>query len=184
MSTRHQQNVLVVLLEDGRAPELRRALSRRGDDKSVHVVAPASVGKLQWLTSDEDAAREEASERAAGVIWALSDQGQVDVEQGDADPFQAVEDALREFPADEILIVGGEDDAALELSLGELGLPVSRARGARPPEHRDEVRRDARRITDGRSQATPFAVLAGVNLALLAVVALVVIVVVLAFWLH
>ncbi len=179
-----EQNVLVLLLEDGRAPELRRALARRAREPNVHVVAPARVGTLQWLTSDEDAARQEASDRAAGAVWALSDQSEVEVEQGDTDPFQAVEDALREFRADEILIVGGDDDPALELSLEELGLPVRRARGSRrPPERQDEVKREARRVAGGRSQATPFALLAGVNLVLIIALALVILIVALALWL-
>lgn len=181
--TGSNENVLVVLLEDGRAPELRRALARRGDDQSVHVVAPATIGRLQWLTSDEDAARDEARARAAGVVWALSDQGRVEIEQGDVDPVQAVEDALREFQADEIVLVGSEDDAALELALVEFGLPVRRAEGARPPEDGDDLRRQARRVADGRSPATPFAMLASVNVALLAMVVLVILIVFLVFWL-
>jgi hypothetical protein len=145
-----EQNILVVLLEDGHTPELRQALARRGNEANVHVIAPARVGRLQWLTSDENAAREQASERAAGAVWALADQGRVGVEQGDVDPVQAVEDALREFPAHEILIVGGSDDAALDLSLVEFGLPVHRADGSRPPERGDELRRVVRRVAEGR----------------------------------
>ena len=182
MST--EQNVLVVLLDDGCAPELRRALARRGEDQHVHVVAPATVGRLQWLTSDEDAAREEAQQRAADVAWALSDRGEVDVEQGDVDPVQAVEDALREFRADEIVVVGDGEDAALDLALAEFGLPVRRARGSRPPGPGDETRRDARRIVEGRRAASPFAMVAGVNLALAALLLLVILVVALALWLH
>ena len=181
---RGEQNVLVVLLDDDCAPELRRALARRGEDQHVHVVAPATVGKLQWLTSDEDAAREQAQDRASGVVAALSDRNEVEVEQGDVDPVQAVEDALREFRADEIVIVGDRDDAALDLALAEFGLPVRRAERSRPPEHGDAVRRDARRVVEGRSPATPFAMFAGVNLAVAALVVLVVVVVLLALWLR
>lgn len=61
---------------------------------------------------------------------------------------QAVEDALREFRADEIVIVGEGDDAALELVLAEFGLPVRRADRSRSPGHGDETRRDSRRVVD------------------------------------
>jgi len=179
-----EQNVLVVLLEDGCAPELRRALARRGDDQHVHVVAPATVGRLHWLTSDEDAAREEARQRAAGVASALSDKGEVDLEQGDVDPVQAVEDALREFSADEIVVVGDSDDAELAVALAEFGLPVRRARRSRGPRPVDETRRDVRRIEEDGGAATPFAMVAGVNLAAAALLPLVILVVLLVLWLR
>ena len=81
------RNVLVVLLDNGRAPELRRALARRGEDQHVHVVAPAMVGRLQSLTSDEDAAREQPRDRASGVVPALANTSEmeIEIEQGDAD---------------------------------------------------------------------------------------------------
>ena len=82
------------------------------------------VGRLQSLTSDEDAAREQPRDRASGVVPALANTSEIEIEQGDADPVQAVEDALREFRADEIVIVGEGDDAALELALrGAAGCP-------------------------------------------------------------
>ena len=134
-------NVLVVLLEGGSRSELRRAVSRRSDDRqTVRIVAPASVGKLEWLTSDEDAAREEASQRGAEAAWAILDQGRIAVERGDVDPVQAVEDALRTFDPDEILVVGGSFDGALELALGQFGIPVRRIGAMRPPEPGDELR--------------------------------------------
>jgi len=179
---RGSRNVLVVLLEDGRSPELRRALAPV-DDANVHVVAPASVGKLQWLASDEDDARRSAERRAEHAGRAISDQGSVEVAQGDVDPVLAVEDELRRFPADEILIVGTKDEANLARSLERLGLPVRRAREARPPEDADGLTRTARDVAEGRSEASPFALLAGVNLVVFALVGVVIAVVALAFWL-
>ena len=177
-------NVLVVLLEGGSRSELRRAVSRRSDDsQTVRIVAPASVGKLEWLTSDEDAARKDARERGAEAAWAILDQGRIAVERGDVDPVQAVEDALRTFDPDEILVVGGSFDGALELALGEFGIPVRRIGAMSPPEPGDELRRDVRDVAQGRKPASPFAFLAGVNLVVLAVVALIVLLAVLAIWL-
>jgi len=177
------QNVLVVMLEDGGQAELRRAIARRSDDaQNVRVVAPTKVGTLQWLTSDEDGARTDARDRAEDAAWLLSDQGRIEVERGDTDPVLAVEDALRTFPAEEILIVGA-GDPALEQSLGALGVPVNRVGGAGPPERGDELREGARKVAEGRSPATPFALLAGLNVAIAAVVAVIVLIVVLAIWL-
>ena len=52
-------------------------------------------------------------------------------EVGDSDPVKAIEDALREFPADEVLVITRPDDEAswLESGSGEtaqnrFGLPV------------------------------------------------------------
>jgi len=177
-------SVLVVLLEGGSRSELRRAVSRRSDEtQTVRIVAPASVGKLEWLTSDEDAARDDARERGADAAGAISDQGRIAVERGDADPVQAVEDALRTFTPDEILVVGGSFDGALELSLGEFGIPVRRIGAMGPPVPADETRRTARDVAQGRKPATPFAFLAGVNVFVLAIVAVIVLLAVLAIWL-
>lgn len=180
--TQATENLLVVLLEGGSRAELQQAIAERGGEPNVRVVAPAAVGKLEWLTSDEDAARAAADRRAARAAATLEDQASTEVEQGDTDPVLAVEDALRTFPAEEILIVGGEDDAVLELSLLPLGLPVTRVGAARSPERGDGVVRGARRVAEGRSPATPFAFLAGVNLVVLLVAAAIVLLVVLAIW--
>ncbi len=82
----------------------------------------------------------EAGERGAEAAWAILDQGRIAVERGDVDPVQAVEDALRTFDPDEILVVGGSFDGALELALGEFGIPVRRIGAMRAPEPEDELR--------------------------------------------
>jgi hypothetical protein len=75
---------------------------------------------------------------------------------------------LRNFRADEILLVGTPDqDGGLEASLRKFGIPVTRLGGSLPLRERDRVREGARRIAAGRSRATPFVFFAGVNLALL-----------------
>jgi hypothetical protein len=177
-------NVLVLLLEGGSRSELRRAVSRRSDDRqTVRIVAPASVGKLEWLTSDEDAAREDARERGVKAAGAISDQGPIAVERGDVDPVQAVEDALRTFTPDEILVVGGSFDGALEHSLGEFGIPVRRIGAMGPREPDDDLRRNVRDVAQGRTPASPFAFLAGVNLVVLSIVALIVLLALLIIWL-
>jgi hypothetical protein len=102
---------------------------------------------------------------------------------GDVDPVQAVEDALRGFPADEILLVAHTDqDGGVEASLRDFGLPVTRLGGSLPLRRRDRLRVRARHIIAGRSTATPFVVFTGVNLALLALALLISLVPVLVVW--
>jgi hypothetical protein len=78
-----------------------------GEEAEIKVVAPASgVSPLQWLASDEDRAREEAGAAAHKASEAAEAGGDVvEAEVGDPDPVQAIEDALRTFPADELLLV-------------------------------------------------------------------------------
>jgi hypothetical protein len=93
-----------------------------GEDAEVRVVAPASkISWLDWLTNDEDAARLEAAERAEAASKAAPAE-QVEAEVGDVDSLQAIEDALRTFPADEVLVLTPPDQQAewLEKGLGDL----------------------------------------------------------------
>jgi hypothetical protein len=89
-----------------------------GEDVEIRVVAPAAeLSRLQWLASDEDKARAKAGEVARETTKAVDESGDVeDIEVGDPDPVQAIEDALRTFPADELIIVtrSGEDATWLE----------------------------------------------------------------------
>ena len=72
------RNVLVVLLEDGFESSLRQAIAEREDGTpKVHVVAPASVGPLEWLATDEDAAPTEASVRGLEAEWSLAENAEV-----------------------------------------------------------------------------------------------------------
>ena len=104
-----------------------------GADAEIEVVAPASkISRLDRWTNAEDDAREDASARAEAVSDAISN-GETDGHVGDVDPLQAIEDALRMFPADEIVLVTAPDDGAswLESGLGEkvherFALPVTR----------------------------------------------------------
>ena len=111
-----------------------RVREHAGADAEVRIVAPASdLSPLQWLATDEDAARDEAAQIASAAERAVEPRaGAVEAEVGDADPVQAIEDALREFPADEVLVVTRpgdeagwlEQDAAEEAS-ERFGVPVT-----------------------------------------------------------
>ena len=69
-----------------------------------HVVVPATpiVGRFTW---DEETAFAAARDRLnAGITWLLSLGADADGEVGDRDPIQAVRDAIRRTPADEIVL--------------------------------------------------------------------------------
>jgi len=115
------RNVLVVSSVPEVPPEVHEELGE--DVGKVHIVAPAvKQSRLQWLTNAEDDARVEAERTAASVAQATADEVErVEAEAGDSDPLLAVEDALRTFDADEIVVVvrRGEDASWLEVGAGE-----------------------------------------------------------------
>jgi hypothetical protein len=89
-----------------------------GQDAEIHVVAPASnISRLDWLTNTEDGAREEAHELAATTAEAVPTDN-VEAAVGDSDPLLAIEDALRTFAADEVIIITLPDQAAAWLETG------------------------------------------------------------------
>ncbi len=107
--------------------------NRGGDDAEMLVVAPASeISRLDWLTNAEDDARTEAASLAVKTAEATPTED-VEARVGDPSPVKAIEDALREFPADEVLVVTRPDNDAswLEEGSGETAqtrfrLPVIR----------------------------------------------------------
>jgi hypothetical protein len=105
-----------------------------GQAAEVKIVAPAAdVSPLQWLASDEDAARGDAERVAEESAAAVAGEARVEgAEVGDTDPVQAIEDALRTFPADEVIVITREGEAAswLETDAGaeaneRFGVPVT-----------------------------------------------------------
>jgi hypothetical protein len=71
----------------------------------VLVVSPALNSPLRHWMSDEDPARAKAQERLARSLARLREEGiDAEGEVGDSDPLQAIEDALRTFGADEVII--------------------------------------------------------------------------------
>ena len=101
------RRILVVANETVGGGELRELLGRKaeGVSEDVLVVCPALNSKLHTWTSDEDGARAQAQERLDASLGRLRGQGiAARGEIGDGDPLQALEDALRTFPADEIVV--------------------------------------------------------------------------------
>ena len=102
-----RKRVLVVANETVAGRALRGEVLHRtsGTDADVLVVCPALNSRIRHWTSDEDRAREQAHERLERSLTALSEAGvEARGEVGDDDPMQAIEDALRTFGADEIII--------------------------------------------------------------------------------
>jgi nucleotide-binding universal stress UspA family protein len=75
------------------------------EDAEVLVVAPALNSRLRHWLSDDDGARRRAEELLATYVDRLERAGaHARGSVGDADPVQAIADALVTFPADEIVI--------------------------------------------------------------------------------
>jgi nucleotide-binding universal stress UspA family protein len=74
-------------------------------DAEVVVVAPALIGRLGYWTGDDRLSRRNAEERLALCLESLRESGvEARGSVGDADPLQAIEDALGEFDADAIVV--------------------------------------------------------------------------------
>lgn len=77
----------------------------RGHDSEVLVVTPALTSAVKHWLSDVDDAIDAARERQAVSVRAIEALGvRARGEVGDSDPNVAIEDALRSFPADEVII--------------------------------------------------------------------------------
>jgi len=100
-----RRRVLVVANETVDAAVLHDTIVAIADATEVLVVAPALNTRLRHWTSDEDGARRAAEERLGRCLSGLADAGAAaDGWVGDADPLQAIADALAVFPADELLV--------------------------------------------------------------------------------
>jgi hypothetical protein len=102
------RRILVVANQTAGGRELLEEIGNRcrGQKCEVMLVSPALVGsRAERWASDIDAGLDFAGERMARSVNALRGIGvEVRAEVGDPDPNMAIEDALRVFPADEIVI--------------------------------------------------------------------------------
>jgi hypothetical protein len=102
-----ERRILVVANETVGGHTLRSLILERSLDvrEEVLVVTPALNSPLRHWVSDEDDARAAAQERLDESLGRLAEAGvEARGEVGDGDPVQAIEDALRTFGADEIII--------------------------------------------------------------------------------
>jgi Ca2+/Na+ antiporter len=102
-----ERRILVIANETVGGEELLSILRRKSEGVSerIHVVCPALNSQLRHWASDEDGARAAAQDRLDSSLAQLRSHGvHAEGEVGDSDPLQAMEDALRTFGADEIVI--------------------------------------------------------------------------------
>jgi hypothetical protein len=102
-----ERRILVIANETVGGGALRERVEEhsRGHRTQVLVVTPALNSPVRTFTSDVDKAREEAQMRLDASLGRLREAGiEARGEVGDGDPLQAMEDALRTFGADEIII--------------------------------------------------------------------------------
>jgi hypothetical protein len=102
-----ERRILVIANETVGGQTLREEIRRRSEGYREHVlvVCPALNSPLRHWASDEDAARVHAQQRLEASLARLAEAGiEARGEVGDCEPLQAIEDALRTFGPDEIII--------------------------------------------------------------------------------
>jgi hypothetical protein len=102
-----ERHILVVANETVGGGTLRDRIRERSEGvrAEVLVVAPALNTPIRHWASDEDGARAVAESRLQESLSLLREGGvSARGEVGDSEPLQAIEDALRTFGADEIII--------------------------------------------------------------------------------
>ena len=102
-----ERRILVIANETVGGEALRDLIRRRAEEveERVRVVCPALMSPVRFFASDEDAPRAAAQERLERSLARLRELGvSAEGEVGDADPLQAIEDGLRTFGADEVII--------------------------------------------------------------------------------
>jgi len=112
----HPIRVLIVATEALRGPDLLDELRRDVplDRTKFMVVSPATErSQFDHGLGDVEGARREARQRLKASLEALSGLGISALgETGDGDPVVVAAEALRQYPADEVLIVAHADDQA------------------------------------------------------------------------
>jgi hypothetical protein len=101
-----EHRILVVANETVAGPELLDAVRDAAQTRSrVLVVSPALNSPIRHWASDEDDARAKAQERLDASLTSMRATGlDAEGEIGDGDPIQAIEDAIRTFQPDELIV--------------------------------------------------------------------------------
>ena len=129
-----RRRLLVVANETVASETLRQVICLTGRDTEVLVVAPALTSRVAFWSSADAQARRDAEKRLVLCLAALHAR---DVEArgtvGDANPLLAIEDALCEFPADEIVLATHPEGRSNWLARNIV--TRARARFAQPVHH-------------------------------------------------
>jgi hypothetical protein len=129
------RRILVVVNETMASEALHDVVDTYAAGRAVvAVVAPALIGRVRYWTSDDREARAAAEERLDWCLDSLRESG-VDALGfvGDADPLQAIDDALRLFDADAIIIAAHPNGSSNWLAQDLVGR--ARRRFSRPVHH-------------------------------------------------
>jgi hypothetical protein len=116
-----ERRILVIANETVGGEKLREEIRRRaeGYDEVVRVICPTLLSRVRFIASDEDEARAQAQERLEHSLSRLREVGvNCEGEVGEADPLQAIEDALRTFGADEVIVSTHPEGRSLWLERG------------------------------------------------------------------
>ena len=127
------RRILVVANETVGGDVLFETIAERveGVREEVLVVSPALNSPLKTWVSDEDGARATAQARLEATLQRLAAAGiEARGDVGDADPLQAIEDALRTFAADEIVISTHPEGRSNWLERGVVAAARERYAGA------------------------------------------------------
>ena len=120
------ERVLVVATAEATPEVAERIAQLAGTADDIRLLIPLASRRLDRWLSAEDPARAEAETRLAHSAGTLTAAGlRVSGSVGDSDVRQAVEDELRSFAADEVIVVS-EDPAEAEALRGDLALPLTR----------------------------------------------------------
>jgi hypothetical protein len=119
--------VLVVATGEPTPDAAQRIAELVGSASDVRLLVPVPSHRLDRWLSAEDEARREAEARLARSAGALVAAGlPVSGSVGDPDPAQALEDELRDFAADEVVLLTGSGKDPLAKVEARLGLPLRR----------------------------------------------------------
>lgn len=131
------RHVLVVANEALAGDELSRKIATGGTRVEVDILAPVLTSHAHFATSDID--REVASAQARldrSLAWAHEHGFVARGEIGDPNPLTAIEDELRDFGADEVIVVTHprtratwQERRELKRLRGELDMPVTHVAG-------------------------------------------------------
>jgi GABA permease len=116
-----ERRILVIANETVGGETLREEIRRRAEayGERVRVICPTLLSRVRFIASDEDEARAKAQERLAHSLSRLREVGvNCEGEVGEADPVQAIEDELRTFAPDEIIISTHPEGRSLWLERG------------------------------------------------------------------
>jgi hypothetical protein len=119
--------VLVVATAEPSPSAAQQIADLAGSADDVRLVVPVPSHRLdRWLLAEDDA-RNEAEARLARSAGALVAAGlPVSGSVGDADPAQALEDELRDFAADEVVLLTANGKDPLAKIEARLGIPLRR----------------------------------------------------------